>query len=58
MLREWSKPSVLGLWVWSGDCSEGYGAHFSAGLVWSGKSEYQVKGVVSGDKAEGMEVQG
>lgn len=49
---------VPGLWMWSEDCSEGCGGFFSAGLVWLGKSEYQVKGVVSGNKAEGMEGQG
>lgn len=32
----------------------GWGGHFSTGLwVWSGRSEYQVKGVVKGNKAEG-----
>lgn len=34
---------VPGLWVWSEDCNEGCGGHFSAGLVWSGKSEYQLR---------------
>lgn len=62
MLREWSRPLVPGLWVWSGDCSGGQGwqwvEHFSTWLVWSGRSEYKVKGVVRGNKAEDMEGQG
>lgn len=58
MLREWPRPSVSGLRVLSEDLGGAgcCGGHFSVGLwVCSGRSEYQVKGVVKRNKAEGVE---